>query len=572
MANHLKMAERENIVALHRQGWSKRRIARELGVDRGTVRRLLRAMPQPHSGGVSPGVADEGAAESSKTPTPNEVLTGSEGAAEAKAPTPGQVLTGSDCAGAALAAARSKCEPYRELIEQKIEAGLSAQRIFQDLKEEHGFEGAYHSVQRMVLRLRVEQPLPFRRIECEPGAEAQADFGRGAPILGPDGNRRHSHVQRVALSFSRKGYSEAFFKQDTESWLAGWENAFWTWGGVPKTLQIDNTRSAVKHADWYDPEIHPIVTAFCKHYGTVLLPTKVRTPRHNGKVERNIGYVKDNALKGRTFPTLLAENEHLSHWENHVADLRIHGTTKKQVRQLFEIEKPALLPLPPERFTFFHEGKRLVHRDGHIEVAQSYYSAPPEYMGHVVWVRWDSHLVRILNTHFVEIRLHPRHEPGRFSTAQADISSKKIALVESGATALLRRVRLIGPQAARWAETVLKERSIAGVRVLVGLLALARRHSSWAVEQTCELACEHGVYHLRQLRALLKDPVTQEQFEFMAEHPLIRNLHDYGTLVNVHFGVENPWQEPALKPPEQPQQNDEMIEDRSRNGTAPALN
>jgi len=62
MANHLKMAERETIVALHRQGWSKRRIARELGVDRGAVRRLLRVSSRPNSG--------EAASESSKAPTP----------------------------------------------------------------------------------------------------------------------------------------------------------------------------------------------------------------------------------------------------------------------------------------------------------------------------------------------------------------------------------------------------------------------------------------------------------------------------------------------------------------------
>jgi transposase len=179
-------------------------------------------------------------------------------------------------------------------------------------------------------------------------------------------------VLRVVLSFSRKGYSAAFFTQGTESWLGGWEDAFWEWGGVPKTLVIDNTKAAVKHADWYDPEIHPIITSFCKHYGTVLLPTKVRTPRHNGKAESNIGYVKGNGLKGRTFPTLLAENEHLAHWESGVADVRIHGTTKQQVRKLFEIEKSALLPLPKERFTFFHEGQRRVHCDGHVEVAKAY--------------------------------------------------------------------------------------------------------------------------------------------------------------------------------------------------------
>ena len=72
------------------------------------------------------------------------------------------------------------------------------------MRAEHNFEGKYHSVQRMVRRLDAREEPPFRRIEREPGAEAQADFGRGAPIIGPDGKRRHSHVLRVSLSFSRK--------------------------------------------------------------------------------------------------------------------------------------------------------------------------------------------------------------------------------------------------------------------------------------------------------------------------------------------------------------------------------
>jgi hypothetical protein len=115
------------------------------------------------------------------------------------------------------------------------------------------------------------------------------------------------------------------------------------------------------------------------------------------------------------------------------------------------------------------------------------------------------------------------------------LASRKIALVERGATELLRRARLVGPQTGRWAEAVLNERAIEGVRVLVGLLGLVKQHSANAVEHACELACAHGAFRLRALRALLKTPHDQEQFEFMAEHPLIRNLKDYGTLVRVQF-------------------------------------
>ena len=263
----------------------------------------------------------------------------------------------------------------------------------------------------------------------------------------------------------------------------------------------------------------------------------------NGKAERNIGYVKGNALKARTFSSLQAENEFLRHWERNIADLRIHGTTKQQVRQRFEIEKPALLPLPKERFVFFHEAKRKVHRDGHVEVARAYYSVPPEYVGHTVWARWDGHIVRILNAQFVEIRRHVQKQPGVYSTADADISSKKIALVESGADALLQRVRRIGPRAAHWAETMLKARNIIGVRVLVGLLSLRQKHSAMAIDEACALACKQSGYRLRDVRAQLERPVQQGQFDFMEAHPIIRNMRDYGRLVKTHFG--GPWQEPT---------------------------
>ena len=67
---------------------------------------------------------------------------------------------------------RSACEPYRQAILEKLELGLSAQRIYQDLVSE-GFDHEYHSVRRFVAKLRGTSPLPFRRMECEPGEEAQ---------------------------------------------------------------------------------------------------------------------------------------------------------------------------------------------------------------------------------------------------------------------------------------------------------------------------------------------------------------------------------------------------------------
>ena len=512
MANRLKMAKVHSIRTLHARGWSGRRIARELGIHRETVGRYI-------------SLAEPGRSK------PAQVPAGSGPAKPAQVPTGPTGLPGRS---------RSACEPYRPVIVGNLEQGLSAQRIWQDLVAEHGFAGGYDSVKRFVRRLQQARPLPFRRMECGPGEQAQVDFGRGAPIVNGEGRRRGSHVFRVVLGHSRKGHSEAVFRQTTDGFLGCLENAFWAFGGVPRTIVIDNLKAAVKAADWFDPELNPKVQAFCDHYGTVMLPAKPYTPRHKGKVERGIGYVRNNALKGRRFATLNEENRYLADWEASVADTRIHGTTRRQVGKVFrEVEQPALLALPPGRFGFFHEAQRMVHRDGHVEVAEAYYSVPPEYVGRRVWVRWDGRLVRVFTERMEQIAVHAQHEPGRFSTHAEHIHSRKISSVERGAAWLLRRAGLLGPNTERWGRAMLQARGIQGVRVLVGLLSLTRRYRPQQIDRACQTALTHEAFRLRVIRELIRrGGLVQEEFEYLASHEIIRDLAEYDDLVTSAFRQE----------------------------------
>ena len=615
MANRLKMAMVEAIAALVARGWSQRRIARELGVNRETVGRYVALAQCPgeavSGASATPGVCEVppslgidppkpakaplGSADSKPAKAPlgsGEAPLGSAGskpateaplgsataAPESAGPSDACVLSnggfialrppadegtlggaaaedratlGSDPSVAAApngtggiptgaarlltvpSAGRSQCEPFRPIILAKLQQGLKAQRIYQDLVTDHGFGGKYWSVRRFVAKVGEAVPLAMRRMECAPGDEAQVDFGTGAPVVDADDHRRRTKVLRVVLSHSRKAYSEAVFREGTDEFLQALENAFWHFGGVPRTVVIDNLKAAVQQADWYDPELNPKVQSFSRHYGIVILPTKPYTPRHKGKVERGIGYVQDNALKGRTFGSLAAENQHLLQWEATVADTRLHGTTRRQVGKVFrEVERPALLPLPAGRFPSFREAQRTVHRDGHVEVAKAYYSVPPEYLGRQVWVRWDGRLVRIFNHRMEPIAVHAQHEAGRFSTQSGHIDSRKISSVERGTTWLLRKARQIGPQADRWAQAMLQARGIEGVRVLVGLLALARRQPCDRIEEACGVALTHGAFRLRTIRSLLdRSGGRQEQMAFIEEHPIIRGLADYGEFV-----------------------------------------
>jgi transposase len=546
MSNLLKVAMIDIILSLHRKRWSQRAIARELGIDRETVARHIsraRSAPKPANAPIGSIAPDE-------APKPANAPIGS--IAPDEAPKPANGPTGSteldevpflDTSRAVQDPARSErghgrqsiCEPWRDVIQAKRDLGLNAQRIHQDLATEHAFTGSYYSVRRFIRRLEPKQELPFRRIECQPGEEAQIDFGTGAPIIGPDGKRRKTYVFRIVLSYSRKAYSEVVYRQTTDNFLLCIENAFRYFGGVPQRLVIDNLRAAVQKADWFDPELIPKVRSFGEHYGCVFLPTRPYTPRHKGKVEKSIDYVQGNALKGRRFDTIEEQNAHLLQWEHTVADTRVHGTTRRQVGKHFaDAELPALEPLRTEPFPSFHEGRRKVSRDGHIDVDRAYYAVPPEYLARRVWARWDGRLVRIYNDRMEQIVVYARQEPGRFRSRPEFIASEKISAVELGAARLLSRVRSrLGPRSGCWAAAMIKARGVEGTRVLLGLLSLAGRHPIADIERACEIAASYGAYRLQTIRALIKrQPPKQELMEFLSDHEMIRPMSEYGQLVH----------------------------------------
>lgn len=496
--NLLKVHLQQSIVALFDKGWSRRKIARELALDRATVRKYL-----------------EGAG--SKPATPQ---TGSVGNLEPKSPTP-QTGSTTPCGPASV------CDPWCEQIDLAWKGGLSVQRIYQDLVAEHEFKGSYHAVRRFVRRRHGTAELPFRRMEVEAGHELQVDFGQGAWVV-EDGHRRKTHLFRCVLGFSRKGYTEVVWRQTAESFIRCIENAFRHFGGVTETVVIDNLKAGVLQADWFDPELNPKLEEFARHYGTVILPTKPVMPRHKGKVESGVKYAQNNAVKGRSFESLGAQNLFLAEWERNVADTRIHGTTRQQVGKLFvEIEKPRLRPLAAMVFPVFEEAPRTVHRDGYVEFRKAYYSVPPEYVGRQVRVRHETRIVRIYNSRREQIGLHAAADPGKFTTDQAHIHSRKRHIIERGVDHLLDQCRLLGPLTGTWAEAMHKARGPAGLRVMLGLLQLAEKHPVAALEKAAGTATHHGAWRLRDLKRLLELPTNVIQLDFLETHPLIRSLDAY---------------------------------------------
>jgi transposase len=499
------------VIALHSLGYSIRQIARQTGINRRTVRRYI-------------GATDACLASSKCTTLTPKVATGSAGPEPPKCTTPDlKVATGS----------RSRCEPWREIIETALEAGLTAERIWQDLRSGHGFDGAYNSVRRFVAGLRSSQPRRVWRVECDPGEELQIDFMAG-PML-PDaqrpGKRRRAWILRAVLSHSRKAYSEALWRQDAESFLRALENALRALGGVPALLNLDNLKAAVTKADWFDPELSPKFADFCRHYGITPMPCRPYCPQHKGKVERAVQYVRSNALAGHQFAGLSALNAHLRHWEQAVADTRIHGTTRRQVGEHFRaVERPALKPLPLELFPAYTEVRRRVGRDSYVEVGKAYYQAPPEFIGRSVWARHDGRQVRIFNTSMEQIASHTRIEPGRYSSVRGVRGLDQAGTVESTLRYWQSKVEAIGPNAGRWAKRAVTERGVEATRSLMGMTHLLKTHSASHLEQACIAAQEHSAADNPSLRAI-RQHLPAPGHDSAASHPIIRELFVYGQFV-----------------------------------------
>lgn len=530
--NLLEVNHQQAILSLRARGWSQRRIARELGIHRETVGKYSRsaqAIPAI-AAALAQTIVAAGAAALAEAkpaiPTLGSDLSADPKPASISPPGCASDSTPGSPPGCA-AGRRSLCEQFRPVIEAGLLTGLSAQRLFQDLVTEHAFAGSYQSVKRFARQLGQTSPLPFRRMECLPGEELQIDFGQGAWIE-VDGKRRRPHLFRAVLSYSRKGYTEVVWHQDTETFLRCIENAFRHFGGVTQTVVIDNLKAGVIRADWYDPDLNPKLAEFAIHYGTTILPTKPAMPRHKGKVESGVNYAQENALKGRRFASLGEENRFLAEWERTVADTRIHGTVRQQVGQLFEsVERPALRPLPASIFPSFTEVRRSVHRDGHVEYQKAYYSAPPEYLGREVWLRADARLVRLFNQRLEPIGTHVRVQPGRFATADEHLHAHKRHPVERGADYLLQRCQLLGTNSGAWAQAMLQNRGLLHLRVLQGLLQLAGKHPVAQLERATGAALHHGAFRLRDVQRLIAQGESVVQVDFLQEHPLIRDLSAY---------------------------------------------
>ena len=510
MANVLSDEKRQQVEALGRLGWSLRRIEKAADVRRETASAYLKAA----------GIAVRGRGGAAPKPaTSAEVITDP---GEPKPATSEPVITDSGSRTA------SSCEPYRELIERWLRDGRHAMSIWQELVEKHGFEPRYATVQRFVRGLRETAPPEARVvIATRPGEEAQVDYGDGPMVrYAASGKYRRTRLFVLTLAHSRKAVRLLTWQSSTKIWAQLHEQAFRRLGGVTATVVLDNLKEGVLTPDIYDPLLNPLYRDVLAHHGAVALPCRVRDPDRKGKVESGVAHTQ-KALRGHRFESLEEAQAWLDHWDERWADTRIHGTTKRQVAAMFAEERPHLRPLPVEPFRYYAFGERVVHLDGFVEVAGAYYAPPPGWIGRKLRVQWDEQHVRLLDPKTgALLREHLVTDRGRHRIREEDKPSRTPPEVAQ----LLVRAHGIGPAAGAIADAIYADNRVAGVRRVLGLCALAKKHGVVAVEHAAQTALEAGARTYRAVKACLDHqraaPLSLRQID-----PVIRSLTEYRDLV-----------------------------------------
>jgi len=538
MSNVLSEEKKQQVIALGRLGWSLRKIQKATGVHRTTAAEYLRAagiqLRPPGAWGKAPPAKPTNAV----TPDPEAAPPAAEGRADPFSAKPTNGVTpdfGAEWAMSSVAAATtplpgrsvsaSACEPHREAIEVWLSRGRNAKAIWQDLVDMHGFGGGYQSVKRFVRQWRGRPSAEACAvIETGPGEESQVDYGTGALVRDSrTGKYRRTRLFVLTLGYSRKSVRLLVFRSSAQIWAELHEKAFRRLGGVTRVVVLDNLKEGVLTPDIYDPTLNPLYRDVLTHYGTVAVACRVNHPDRKGKVESGVGYAKKTPLKGQRFESLEEAQAYLDHWEEHWADTRIHGTTKRQVASMFAEEKPALLPLPLEPFRYYQYGKRTVHLDGCVEVDAAYYSAPPGWIGRQVQVQWDLRQVRVLHPQTGELlREHLHQERGKHRIPEEDRHQR----TPPGTQYLLLRADCAGSQIGALCRGMYEELGQQAVRRIQGVLALASKHGFAAVEDACSVALEMGVCSYRFVRRYLERgpqlPLSLRQVD-----PLIRQLTEY---------------------------------------------
>ena len=400
----------------------------------------------------------------------------------------------------------SKLDPFKPQIHRWLEAhAFSGTQILQRLRD-IGYDGGKTILNDYLRHVRPQRPpTTYLKLHFDPGQCAQVDWGEcGTLTIGK--TKRKLQVFVMVLCYSRLLYLRFYLSQSLECFLDAHVRAFTYFNGVPRRIMIDNLKTGViDHRPGQLPNYHPRYLDLARHYGFAPIACNVGQGHEKGRVERGVGYIKDNFLSGRPINDLASLQAAGEHWRDQIANQRQHGTTQQIPQQHFQAKEKATLIMPhPERYDCSVTKQAYRYKDSRIRFETNTYSIPPSTVGKQLMLKIEADRLRIYDDLKTEpIATHPRsydkHQDIEDPSHTAQLKDQRRQALEQNLTHDFRK---LGPLATGYFEQ-LKNKHLDYRDQIRRLLALRDIHGEEALQRALQDSLEQEAIHAAYIENLL---------------------------------------------------------------------
>lgn len=441
-----------------------------------------------------------------------------------------------------LASSARPVVDWPQIHQELKKKGVTLHLLWEEYKAREAQGYGYSRYCELYQQWRGRADLTMRQVHVA-GEKLFVDYcGQTVPVIdAKTGESREAQVFVAVWGASNYTYAEATWSQGLSDWIGSHVRAFEYSGGLPEAVVPDNLRSGVSKACRYEPELNPTYQDLATHYGVVVLPARVRKPRDKAKVEVGVQVVERwilARLRHQTFFSLGQLNQAIRALLPRLNERPFRKLPGSR-RSLFEsLERPALRPLPAERFTYAEWKKARVHVDYHVEVEGHYYSVPYQLVGQVLEVRIGAKTVECF-TKSRRVASHIRSfRRGAHTTHAEHMPRAHRDYVQWTPQRLVRWAQQTGPSVAGLIETVLATRvhPQQGFRSCLGILRLGQRYGPERLEAACHRALTVGAPLYRSVRSILEagldqqaPPGTEPPTALPEEHENLRGASYYST-------------------------------------------
>ncbi len=334
-------------------------------------------------------------------------------------------------------------------------------------------------------------------INRKPGEQVEVDWaGDHAKITDPDtGEIFEAHIFVGVMTYSQYAYVEAFMNEKQASWITAHVHMYEHFGGVAKILVSDNCKTAViKNKAWYTEKLNRTYYEMAEHYGTAIIPARVRKPRDKPNVESSVGNISTwiiAALRNEQFFSLEELNSAIREKLTVFNRKTFQKKEGSRTRLFHDEELPLLTPLPATSYELADWKQATVQFNYHISIDGMLYSIPHEYIKRKVDVRVTGRIVEIFYNHH-RIASHRRlfGRKGQYSTLIEHMPPDHQKYLEWNGDRFRKWAEDIGPNTYQAIDAILASKRVEQqtYKSCMGLLKLAERYSKKRLETACEKA------------------------------------------------------------------------------------